>query len=208
MFQNVGVYGFTQQQLAVAAWLVAADIGQAQASSTALMFWCLSSTGRLAATVQQLAQCPVVLGLCCTAPSRLGTQHVEIVFDRGRDLFFGPVFADANDAKPEPRQRRNDGRPPPEKLSAVSGPCSGNSFAEGHTGDGLGIAIGAGLRITYRSRGTCRSRGAPEFRAAQLHELIDGSLHGGGFEAGRVETQGPSLPSWWCRGTAEPRDYE
>lgn len=29
MFQNVGVYGFTQQQLAVAAWLVAVDIGQA-----------------------------------------------------------------------------------------------------------------------------------------------------------------------------------
>ncbi|HAD8748128.1 TPA_asm: hypothetical protein G1311_26635, partial [Salmonella enterica] len=76
-------------------------------------------------------------------------------------------------------------------------------------GDGLGIAIGAGLRITYQEvAGLAVAVARQEFRAAQLHELIDGSLHGGG--ASKLgELRHRVLP--YCHGvpgTAEPRDYE
>ncbi len=159
----------------------------------------------------------------CAAPSAKGddkfittdylqqcrTQHVEIVFDRGQDLFFGPVFADANDAKPEPRQRRNDGRLATGEAVSSERALLGKLLAEGHTGDGLGIAIGAGLRITYQEvAGLAVAVARQEFRAAQLHELIDGSLHGGG--ASKLgELRHRVLP--YCHGvpgTAEPRDYE
>lgn len=149
MFQNVGVYGFTQQQLAVAAWLVAVDIGQAQASSTALMFWCLSSTEDLLRPFSswRSAGCART---CCTAPQPPRHAACRNSLRPWRDLFFGPVFADANDAKPEPRQRRNDGRLATGEAVSSERALLGKLLAEGHTGDGLGIAIGAGLRITYQ----------------------------------------------------------
>lgn len=178
------------------------------ASSTALMFWCLSSTEDLLRPFSswRSAGCART---CGTAPQPPRHAACRNSLRPWRDLFFGPVFADANDAKPEPRQRRNDGRLATGEAVSSERALLGKLLAEGHTGDGLGIAIGAGLRITYRgSRGTCRSRGAPEFRAAQLHELIDGSLHGGG--ASKLgELRHRVLP--YCHGvpgTAEPRDYE
>lgn len=111
--------------------------------------------------------------------------------------------------QPEPRQRRNDGRLATGEAVSSERALLGKLLAEGHTGDGLGIAIGAGLRITYQEvAGLAVAVARQEFRAAQLHELIDGSLHGGG--ASKLgELRHRVLP--YCHGvpgTAEPRDYE
>lgn len=163
------------------------------------MFWCLSSTEDLLRPFSswRSAGCART---CGTAPQPPRHAACRNSLRPWRDLFFGPVFADANDAKPEPRQRRNDGRLATGEAVSSERALLGKLLAEGHTGDGLGIAIGAGLRSRTRSRGTCRSRGAPRISCgpvARTHRWQPARRRG--FEAGRVETQGPSLLSW-CAG--------
>ncbi|MCY1515241.1 hypothetical protein D9M68_498180 [compost metagenome] len=106
--------------------------------------------GCLAAPIEPIAQSFVVLGLVVGQTISFQPQHFEVVRDRRLDLFFRPVFANANDVKPHRLEQRHHRRFAAREILWPQGTLIGELLTEGDADYGFGIAVFSGPGIAHQ----------------------------------------------------------